>query len=105
MSIKSWVFSLVKKMHEKTVQKTIQDYKGLNVRKIMVDEDMNLYHVFEDGTTKCEELSTKLNHNKAYKEKHKNAIYNDMVQQYDELFGVHRECIENGKSVLVWDVQ
>jgi len=99
MSIKSWFVSLAKKMDEKSAKRTIQHFKKLNIRSIRIDEDMRLFYVTDKGTTERDWLSSKL------KEQEKKGLCDAIIREFDELFGAHRELVENGKSVRVWDVQ
>lgn len=103
MSIKSWFVSLAKKMDEKSAKRTIQHFKKLNIRSIRLDEDVKLYLVTDEGIIERDGLSVRLS--EPSMERYKKDFYNDAVREFDELFGAHRELVENGKSVLVWDVQ
>lgn len=105
MSIKSWLASVAKKREEKNRQKDIEYYKNLNIRTIQLDEDLTLYYVYNDGTTNKSEVLTIGKSKLPRIEKHKEYFYNDVVAIYDELFGTHQQCVENGKNILVWNVK
>ena len=102
MSIKSWFVSLMKKMEEKSDRKLLRDLKAIGAREIRLDEDMKLYVVMDKGTIirESKSLSSKLKD-----PVEKDYFYDQTVQANDELFGSHRECVENSKVILVWDVK
>lgn len=103
MSIKSWFRSLVEKMEKRSDEKHIQSFKRLNIRSIMLDEDVKLYFVTDKGITERDWISAELR--KPGMEGHKKSFFDAVVDDYDELFGAHRQCTEDGKLLLVWDVK
>lgn len=106
MSIKSWIDSVAKKRKEKIIKREIEYYKKLNIRAIRLDEDLNLYHIYNDGTTNKSEALTDIHRFKSLsREENKKRFYDSIVETCDKIFGPHQQCVENGKNILVWDVK
>lgn len=105
MSVKSWVVALSEKASEKSAKKTLQNLKASGTRMVWLGEDASLYFVNDEGTVIPGRKGLVFDRTDSNLVNYNNKQYDQLVQAWDKLLGPHRQSVEDGKPVLVWDVQ
>lgn len=82
-------------------RKSIEDFRKQGIRKIELDENLNLYIISE----------SEVSHSDAFKkfkdgdsESLCSRFYDDVVKQFDSICGVHSESEREGLKIWSWDI-